>query len=79
MMCVNVVSKLIKKQWEAAFEVLDDETNAPVADALVVSGTKSGTTGADGKVTLSPFKKGTYPFTITHVDYEDFTSTFLAA
>ena len=37
----------------------------------------SGTTDANGKVTLSEFESGTYTFTITHAAYETFTDDII--
>lgn len=77
MVCVSVLVKLAGKKYQADFTV-EDEAAVKVGGAVVTVGTLTGTTSAAGLVSLSPFKKGTYQFTITHADYEDFSGSFVA-
>ena len=76
-MFVNDIAMSVSKQGKnysaAAVITIHDTLGAPVANAViaiswsgVVNGTDSGTTGADGTVTLtSPRVKATGPFTVT--------------
>lgn len=78
MVCINVILEMIKKQYEAKFTITDQETKEPIPNVQITAGTLTGQTGADGIVTIGPFRKGTYQFTVTHEDYESISGAFTA-
>lgn len=73
---VTVVCRLIRKLWKADFTVLEDGTEEPLPGALITVGTKTALSGVDGKASMSPFKAGTYDFTVTLAGFEDYSSSF---
>lgn len=78
MVCINVILEMVKKQYQAKFTITDAETKAAIAGVVVAFSSLTGTTAADGTVTIGPFRKGTYNFTAKHDDYEDGAGSFTA-
>jgi len=79
---VSIICRLVRQWWDAEFTVVESgaapDTDIPLAGAVVTVGSRQATTGADGKATLSPFKAGTYDFSVALADFDDYTGSFKA-
>lgn len=75
---IPVEVKLRGNQYVADFTVTDFDTGMPVSQALINLAGREASTNEIGKASIYPLEKGTYTFTVTHPDYENYSGSFEA-
>lgn len=76
---ISLTVRMVGETFEVTWTVVDDATSQPIQGATITCSGTSVATNASGQGVISGFKDGTYPFTITHPNYDTYTGSFTCA